>query len=570
MYILGIGCYYHDSSAAVLKDGKIVAAVEEERFTRVKHDNSFPVHSINFCLQAAGIEINQIDYVAFYEKPFLKFERILYQCINFFPNSYKLFVKAMPAWLTEKIRIRKILKRRLGYKGPILFIDHHLSHAAHFFVSPFERAAVVTIDGVGEMTTTAFGVGQGNYLRLDKKINFPDSLGLLYSAVTAYLGFKVNNDEYKVMGLSAYGNQDKQKNIYYQKFKRLIDIKNDGSFRLDMNYFNYHFSDRMLSDKFFDFFGGQPRKPNTAVTVKEKDIAAALQLVYEEILFKILNYVYLESGLENLVIGGGCALNSLANGKILANTPFKNVWVSPSVSDGGASLGAALFVANDLLGIKRCDSLTNSYLGPEFSDESVLKVLNQYHLSYQRLDNESLILKIAEELLKDKIIGWFRGRMEFGPRALGARSILANPFNQDIQNILNEKIKKRESFRPFAPVVCRDDVKIFFDDEKIPECTDFMTMVLPFKEEWYSKIPGVVHIDGTGRLQTVSEDQNQIYYRLIKQFGELSGASILINTSFNSANEPIVCTPKDALKSFLAMNLDCLVLNNFLIKNEKI
>lgn len=571
MYVLGIGCYYHDASAALLKDGVIVAAAEEERFTRKKHDISFPVNAINYCLKSQNITINDIGYTGFYEKPFLKFERLLSQHLEMFPLSFKTFLSSTPSWINEKLRVMKAIKKKLKYKKDVLFIEHHMAHAASsFLLSPFQKAAILTVDGVGEWTTTAYGLGEGNDINLMKEIRFPASLGLLYSAITAYLGFSVNNSEYKVMGLSAYGDMNKKTNPYYLKLKKVVDVKEDGSYRLDMRYFVYHYVDRMPSKKLCRLLEGVVRKPESEVNQRYKDISAALQLIYEEMLFKILNHVYNETKCENIVLAGGCGLNSVANGKILRNTPFKKIWIQPAAGDGGTSMGAASYVYHTVLGHKREEYLKDAFLGPEFSTEQIRNFLDKNKIKYSIFkDEDELIKKTAKLIYDNNVVGWFQGRMEWGPRALGARSILANPCNPKAKELLNAKAKHREKFRPFAPVVCDDDALKYFDcDEPIPEPTDFMLMVYPIKKQWHKKIPSVTHVDGSGRLQTVRQDQNERYYKIIKEFGKLSGIPILINTSFNIRGEPIVCTPYDAYKCMMGTGIDYLVIGKFLIKRE--
>lgn len=571
MYVLGISCYFHDASAALLKDGVLVAAAQEERFTRKKHDTSFPINAINYCLNSQGISINDVRYIGFYEKPMLKFERILSQHVETFPRSFKTFASSMPSWLTDKLGVPSKIKKALGYRGDILFIEHHLAHAASsFFMSPFKEAAIVTVDGVGEWTTTSYGRGKDNEIKLIKEIKFPSSLGLLYSAITAYLGFSVNNSEYKVMGLSPYGNMDKNSNPYYEKLKKVIDIKQDGSYQLNMKYFVYHYSDKMPSKKLCKLLEGKIRKPDEELTQQYKDIAAALQLIYEEVLFKILNHVNKEIKNKNLVLAGGCGLNSVANGKILKNTPFRQIWIQPDSGDGGTSLGAAYFVYNSLLGRKRNYSMKNSSFGQEFSDREIKYFLDKNKIKYSAFKNKKeLVEKTAKLIFGNNVVGWFQGKMEWGPRALGNRSILSNPANPDMQEILNLKVKHREKFRPFAPVVCEDDALKYFDcDKPIPLPTDFMLMVYPIKEKWRSKIPSVTHVDGSGRLQTIRKPQNELYYNLIKEFGKLSKIPILVNTSFNIRGEPIVCTPYDAYKCMMGTGIDFLVMGKFLIKRE--
>lgn len=571
MYILGISCYYHDSSAALLKDGKIIAAAEEERFSRKKHDNRFPLKAIKFCLKKAGIDINDVNYIGFYEKPFLKFERLLSQHLEEFPKSYKTFLSSLPAWFIEKLRVPKIIRKELKYKGDIFFIDHHMAHAASsFLVSPFPEAAILTVDGVGEWTTTTYGKGKDNNIELMKEIRFPHSLGLLYSTITAYLGFSVNNSEYKVMGLSPYGLMDKEKNQYYSKLKKIIDIKEDGSYRFDMSYFVFHYADKMPAKKLCRLLDGPIRGGESEVTQRHKDIAAALQMITEEIMIKMLNHVHKVTGSENVVMGGGVALNSVGNGKILSQTPFKNIWIHPNATDGGNSIGVAAYIYNTILGHPRNYVLKDPYLGPEFSTEEVKDFLEKNKINYSIFKNEQeLITKTAKLINEDHVISWFQGGMEWGPRALGARSILSNPCNPNMQAILNEKVKHREKFRPFAPVVCEDDALEFFEcDQPLPEPTDYMLMVYPIKKKYHSIIPSVTHVDGSGRLQSIRRHQNPLYYDLIKEFGKLSKIPILINTSFNIRGEPIVCTPFDAYKCMMGTGIDYLVMDKFLIKRE--
>jgi len=572
MYILGISCYYHDSSAALLKDGKIVAAAQEERFTRKKHDTSFPINSIKYCLKSQNIKIGDIEYIGFYEKPLLKLERVLYQQLETFPKSFKTFLISMPSWINEKLRVIKTIRKRLGYKRDVLFIEHHLAHAAStFLTSPFKEAAIVTTDGVGEWTTTTYGYGKGNDIELHKEIKFPHSIGLLYSTITAYLGFSVNNSEYKVMGLSPYGNMDKKTNPYYSKLKQVIDIKDDGSFRLDMGYFIYHYADRMPSKKLCKLLGGPITKKGSEMTERHKDIAAALQIITEEILTKIINHVHDVTKCNNLVLAGGVALNSVYNGKILRNTQFKNIWMHPDPGDGGTSIGVTSYIYHTLLGHKRDYVFRNAYLGPKYSTEEIKSFLDKSNVKYSEFRNDKELIETTSKLIYgNHVIGWFQSGMEWGPRALGARSILSNACNPEMQEILNLKVKHREKFRPFAPVVCEDDALKYFEcDEPIPEPTDFMLMVYPIKKQWHEKIPAVTHVDGSGRLQTIRRYQNPLYYDLIKEFGGLSGIPILINTSFNIRGEPIVCTPYDAYKCMMGTGIDYLVIDKFLIKRKE-
>ena len=571
MYVLGISCFYHDASAALLKDGVIVAAAEEERFSRKKHDTSFPEKAIKFCLEHEGISIDEIDYIGFYEKPFLKFERLLYQHIENFPFSMKTFLSSLPSWINEKLRVPRIVKNKLKYKGDVFFVEHHMAHAASsFLVSPFKEAAILTVDGVGEWTTTAYGFGKENKIKLLKDIRFPHSLGLLYSTITAYLGFSVNNSEYKVMGLSPYGNMDRNTNAFYRRLKKVIDVKEDGSFRLNMKYFVFDYKDRMPSKKLCELLLGPIRKPESVLNKRHKDIAAALQMVTEDVLTKILCHVHSVTKCENVVLGGGVALNSVYNGKILRNTPFKKIWIQPNASDGGTSIGAASYVYHSILENKRNFVMDNAYLGPAYDDSFIQNFLDENKIVYTKFkDYKDLVKKTAKLIYVNNVIGWFQGRMEWGPRALGSRSILSNATNVKMQEILNLKVKHREKFRPFAPVVCEDDALKYFDcDNPIPEPTDYMLMVYPIKEKWHSKIPAVTHVDGSGRLQTIRRKQNQNYYDLIKEFGKLSGIPILVNTSFNIRGEPIVCSPYDAYKCMMGTGIDYLVIGSFLVRRE--
>ena len=562
MNILGISCFYHDSAACLIKDGIVVAAAEEERFTRKKHDTDFPMNAANYCLKEGNINISQINYIAFYEKPLLKFERLLSQHLEMFPRSLWSFYKALPSWLNEKLRVPSVIKKKLKYKGDILFIEHHLAHAASaFLVSPYEEAAILTVDGVGEWATASYGYGKGNEITLLKELRFPDSVGLLYSTVTAHLGFSVNNSEYKVMGLSPYG-----KPTYYDSFKKIVDIKEDGSIEFDMSYLDYHYKLAMPSKKFIEEFG-PIRNPSEEVTQKHKDIAASLQKITEEIIFKMLNHVYKETKMDNLCVAGGVALNSVANGKITKNTPFKKVWIQPAASDAGTSLGAAAYVYNTILGNKRKYIMKSAYLGPSFQTTYIKDFLSKKGIKYKTLKNEDVLIKLTARLIyENNVVGWFQGRMEWGPRALGARSILSNAANPNMKDILNAKVKHREHFRPFAPVISKEDVHEYFEIDKDEE--PFMLFVYPFEENKKKLVPSVVHVDGTGRLQTTSKEENPLYYGVIKEFEKLSGVPILVNTSFNVRGEPIVCTPEDAYKCMVGTGIDYLVINKFLIKRE--
>ncbi len=560
--ILGISCFYHDSAACLVKDGIVVAAAEEERFTRKKHDIDFPINAINYCLKEGGITKDQISYIAFYEKPLLKFERLLSMHLEMFPKSYWPFFKALPSWINEKLRVPTIIRKKLKYNGDILFIEHHLAHAASsFLVSPFEEAAILTIDGVGEWATASYGYGKGNEITLLKELRFPHSVGLLYSSVTAHLGFSVNNSEYKVMGLSPYG-----KPSYYENFKKFVDVKEDGSIEMDMSYFDYHYKLTMPSQKFISEFG-PIRDPHEEVTQKHKDIAASLQKITEEIIFKMLNHLHKETKMDNLCMAGGVALNSVANGKITRNTPFKKVWIQPAASDAGTSLGAAAYAYNTILGHKRKYVMKSAYLGPSFSSDEVREFLDKNKIVCKRFKDKDALVKLTAKLLHESnVIGWFHGRMEWGPRALGARSILSNATNPKMKDILNLKVKHRENFRPFAPVISKEDIHDYFEIDKDEE--PFMLFVYPFKEKARHLVPSVVHVDGSGRLQTTSEEENYLYYHVIKEFEKLSGIPILVNTSFNIRGEPIVLAPENAYKCMMGTGIDYLVMEDFLIKRE--
>ena len=587
MHILGISAYYHDSAACIIKDGDILAAVQEERFSRKKHDHRFPRHAIDFCLNFAGIKSPELDLVAFYDKPFLKFERLLETYLTFAPVGIKSFIKSMPLWIKEKIWIKELIRKELGYPGKIIFPEHHESHAASaFYPSPFNEAAILTMDGVGEWTTSSYGIGKGNSIELLADIKFPHSLGLLYSAFTYYTGFKVNSGEYKVMGLAPYG-EPRYKHLIYD---HLIDVKDDGSFRMNMDYFDYCAGLTMTNSKFNKLFGGPPRVPETKLTQKEMDLARSLQEVTEEIVMKMGTHVYKETGLKDLVLAGGVALNCVANGKLLRAGPYDNIWIQPAAGDAGGALGAALIGWHNYLGKSRTvdgrrDSQKGSYLGPEFNDDEIYSFIQSYNHSAESLDDDELIKRVAELIAEEKVIGWFDGRMEFGPRALGARSIIGDARSPKMQALMNIKIKFREGFRPFAPSVLFDKVGEFFEIEKE---SPYMLLVADIKKEkrramtleeenlWgidklnvvRSEIPAITHVDYSARLQTVHKETNPRYYKLIEQFEKNTGCAVIINTSFNVRGEPIVCTPEDAYKCFMRTNMDYLVLGNYLLAKE--
>lgn len=560
MLILGISGFYHDSAATIIKDGKILTAIEEERFSRKKHDNSFPFKAIEFCLKSNGISINDIDYVAYYEKPLLKFERILETFVATYPFSLKPFLKAIPEWLGEKIKIEYIIKKKVGFKGKVFFVPHHLSHAsAAFLTSPFKKAAILTIDGVGEVPTTGMWIGGGSGIKGIAEIRFPHSLGLFYSTWTAFLGFGVNSDEYKVVGLAAYG-----KPIYKDKVAKLIKINEDGSFELDLSYFSFRESFQMWSGKFAKAFG-KPRKSSDPITKIHKDLAASLQAVTEDVYFRILRNLYNETHIQNLCISGGVALNSLANGKIYKNTKFKNIYGFGPAGDSGASVGAALYVYTNILKRKREDGPKTLYLGSEHNAEHIKSVLKESNLKYKEIKDEKVLIeKIAKSLSKNKVVGWFTGRMEFGPRALGSRSILANPRLRSMKATVN-KIKKREPFRPFAGSVLQERVHELFEVPERNHYSPFMNFCFLVKDDSVNKIASIVHNDKTCRIQTVNKDNGR-YYRLIKKFYEITGIPCVLNSSFNLSFEPIIEDPKHAVYDFKNSSMDVLVIESFVVE----
>lgn len=559
MHILGVTAFYHDSAASLIKDGKIISALEEERFTRVKHDNSFPYKAINFCLKANNLSMSDIDYIAYYEKPLLKFERILQTFVETWPFSLHPFRKSIPEWLGERIKVGYILRKKLGFRGKTFFIPHHLSHAASVFLtSPFKNAAILTIDGVGDLSTTGMWIGNKNNIENIGEIHFPHSLGLFYSTFTSFLGFRVNNDEYKVMGLAAYG-----KPLYANNLRNLIRMNKDGSFELDLSYFSFRESFRMWSNKFEALFGN-PRKPGSKIEKRHRDIAASLQSVTEEVYFRILQKLFQETKLKNLCISGGVALNSLANGKIFDQTLFEKIYNFGPAGDSGTSVGAALYVYNSLLKRPRKKCVKTLYFGSKYPKSYIEKLLKYNGLKYQKTANrEVLVDNVANMLYMNKIVGWFQGRMEFGPRALGARSILANPTLKEMKGRVN-KIKRREGFRPFAGSVLQKKVDMYFNVPKKNYHSPFMNFCFKVKEEAKTKIPAIVHADGTCRIQTVSKD-NGLYYKLIKKFYDLTGLACILNTSFNLSFEPIVETPQQAIDDFKNSPMDILVLEDFLI-----
>jgi len=577
MYILGISAYYHDSAAALIKDGHIVAAAQEERFSRKKHDQRYPKEAIAYCLKEAGITSKDLEYVAFYEKPFLKFERLLETYLSFAPKGVISFLTAMPVWLKQKLWIKEEIRKNLGFEGKILFPDHHTSHAASaFFPSPFTEAAVLTLDAVGEWTTTSYAVGKNNSIKMLADIQFPHSLGLLYSAFTYYLGFKVNSGEYKLMGLAPYGKPTYKTLIY----EHLIDVKDDGSFHLNLKYFNYSVGLTMTNKKFHTLFGGRPRKPESKLTQRDMDIAASIQAVTEEVVLKIAEHIRQKTGQKNICMAGGVALNCVANGKLLKKGIFENIWIQPAAGDAGGALGAALYVWYQYLGNKRNvrtnDSMQGSYLGPHFSNEKIKGMLESGNIPYKTIPKEKIPATVAELINNQKVVGWFQGRMEYGPRALGARSIIGDARSKEMQKIMNLKIKFRESFRPFAPSVPVEHTSKYFDlDTESP----YMLLVASVNNEKtpgidklyieHSDIPAVTHVDYSARIHTVSKDTNPLYHKLLSVMKEKYKCPVIINTSFNVRGEPIVCTPKDALTCFQRTEMDYLIMENSLISKEE-
>lgn len=588
MNILGISAFYHDSAACLLRDGHIVGAAQEERFTRKKGDASFPIHAIEYCLKAGGIELSDISLIGYYDKPFLKFERILETYLSVAPRGFKSFLMAGPLWIKDKLDIEGHIRDGLGYDGKILYCEHHESHAASaFFPSPFEKAAILTMDGVGEWATASIGLGHDNDIELLKELHWPDSLGLLYSAFTYYTGFKVNSGEYKVMGLAPYGVPK-----YVDKImNELMDLREDGSFKLNQKYFNYTHGLTMTSSAFHELFGGPPREPESKLTQREMDLARSVQVVCEEIVLRMANTAHRETGVSALCLAGGVALNCVANGRLLREGPFKDVWIQPASGDAGGALGAAQLIWHRYCEEKRSvrkdrDGMEGSYLGPEFSPDEIEVFLKAQGAVFSKLERETLLKRVAKIIADEHVVGWFDGRMEFGPRALGSRSILGDPRSPRMQAQMNIKIKLREGFRPFAPSVLRERVNDYFEIE----CdSPYMLLVAPVRKErqipmtdehlrlWgidqlnvvRSDIPAVTHIDYSARIQTVERQTNPNYYDLIKEFEQLTGCGLLVNTSFNVRGEPIVCTPADAYACFMRTKIDYLVLGSYLLNKAE-
>ena len=586
MNILGLSAFYHDSAACLLQDGKIIAAAQEERFTRKKHDASFPKNAVEFCLQKGGIQVSDLDYVGFYDKPFIKFERILETYLGIAPKGIKQYLAAIPIWLKDKLWTRANIRNKLGYSGTVLFAQHHESHAASaFFPSPFQEAAILTMDGVGEWATTSIASGKDNKIELLQELHFPHSLGLLYSAFTYYLGFKVNSGEYKVMGLAPYG-----KPIYSDLIREhLIDLKEDGSFRMRMDYFDYLGGMAMTNQKFASIFNHPARKAESNLTQKEMDIAASLQEVTEEIMLKMARHIRYLTNMKNLCLAGGVALNCVGNGKILKEKIFEKIWVQPAAGDAGGALGVALCIWHQIMGKNRLtngkDTMRGAYLGPHFKESEIKNFLDSNEIPYRQVNESQLTKLVSTDLQKGKVVGWFQGPMEFGPRALGGRSIIGDPRNPKMQSTMNLKIKYRESFRPFAPSVLAEKVDEWFEmDEESP----YMLMVAEVRKDKRismtkeqnklfgidllnipkSQIPAITHVDYSARIQTVHEDTNKRYYDLIKEFEKETQCAVLINTSFNVRGEPIVCTPEQAYRCFMRTEMETLVLENFIIDKK--
>jgi carbamoyltransferase len=587
--ILGVSAYYHDSAAVLLVDGAIVAAAQEERFTRKKHDFAFPVHAIRYCLESAGLDPGDLDHVGFYDKPLVKFERLLETYLAFAPSGFRSFLMAMPLWLREKLHLRREMRRGLEgrYRKRFVFAEHHESHAASaFFPSPFPEAAILTMDGVGEWAATTWGAGRGNRIALKQEIRFPHSLGLLYSAFTYFCGFRVNSGEYKLMGLAPYG-EPRFESLIREK---LIDLKPDGSFRLDLSYFNYCQGLTMTSRRFERLFGGPPRKPESPIGQREMDLAASIQRVAEDVVLRAARHVRDRTGMKALCLAGGVALNCVANGRLLREGPFEQIWVQPAAGDAGGALGVALFIWHQLLGNPRVprqpDGQLGSLLGPRFSDGQILDFLRSCGAKHRvYADEEELCRRVAELLAAEKVVGWFQGRMEFGPRALGSRSILGDARSGRMQSLMNLKIKFRESFRPFAPAVLAERAAEYFDirpgqespymlltaavrNEKRQPCGDDAAGLEKLRQT-RSVVPAVTHVDYSARVQTVDPVRHGRFYRLLKAFESATGCPVLINTSFNVRGEPIVCSPEDAYRCFVNTEMDVLVLENCLLVKEE-
>jgi len=563
--VLGISCYYHDSGTALLRDGRLIAAAEEERFNRKKHFNGFPEQAIRYCLHEAGITIDDVDHIVFYEKPLVKFNRILETILGCWPFTYSQWLKAIPLWLGHRLRIGSEIQDRLGTEKSILYCQHHLAHAASaFLVSPFEEAAIITADGVGEWTTTSWGVGRGHQIEMHKEVRFPHSVGLLFSAVTAYLGFRVNDAEWKVMGLAPYGRPK-----YVDNFRQVVDIKDDGSIRLDLRYFAHTYSTtRTFNQRWEQLFGQPQRRPEADLTDFHRDIAHSGQKIVEEIMIKMAAHVHRETGMDQLCLAGGVGLNCVANWRILQESGFKEIFIQPAAGDSGGALGAAFYVYNTALANPRTFRMDHALWGPAYDDEQVKAALDHANAEYVHVDDEDELLRRTARMIADgKVVGWFQGRLEFGPRALGARSLLADPRDPKMKDVINAKVKFREAFRPFAPAILKEHAHEYFE---MPEGMDapYMLLVPRVREDKRDVIPAVTHQDGTGRVQTVTEDTNRRYYRLIRAFGELTQVPVVINTSFNVRGEPIVCSPTDAYHTFVHTGIDVLVIGDYIVTQK--
>ncbi len=565
MTVLGISCYYHDAGVALVRDGKLVAAAEEERFNRKKHYSGFPEQAVKYCLDEAGIGIGDVDHIGFYEKPLVKFNRILETILAYWPRTYGPWLRAMPLWLTQRLRIGCEIQEKLGTDKDILYCQHHLAHAASaFLVSPFEEAAILTADGVGEWTTTSWGIGRGYDIEMRKEIRFPHSVGLLFSAITAYLGFRVNDAEWKVMGLAPYGRP-----TYVDRFRRVVDIKNDGSIRLDLRYFAHPYSTRKTFNRRWEQLFGQPqRAPESELTDFHRDIAHSGQKIVEEIMVKTAAHVHRETGMDRLCMAGGVGLNCVANWRILQESGFKEIFIQPAAGDSGGAVGTAFYIHNSALKNPRVFRMEHAFWGPSFGEQDIKAALDQAGAVYEAADDEDALLERTAQMIADgKVVAWFQGRLEFGPRALGARSLLADPRNAKMKDIINAKVKFRETFRPFAPSVLKERAHEYFE---MPEGMDapFMLLVPKVRESKRTVIPAVTHEDGTGRVQTVTDEHHGRYYRLIRAFGELTGVPVVINTSFNVRGEPIVCTPQDAYNTFVNTGIDVLVIGNYVVTEK--
>jgi carbamoyltransferase len=556
MYILGLSSFYHDSAVCLIKDGKLVSAVQEERLSRLKHDWRFPERSIDHCLKETGITIDDVGLIVFYEKPFVKFERILETFLSVAPRGILAFLDTVPSWLKKKLWVPHIIQKELGYNGKILFTEHHMAHAAgSFFQSPYDESAILTIDGVGEWATASYGYGKGNTVTLTHEMRFPNSLGLLYSTFTSYLGFKVNDAEYKVMGLAPYGKPE-----YYDLIaQELVRIEHDGSIRLNMEYFSYQYGKKMFNRKFERLFDIPCREPESPLKEEHFNIAMSVQKIVEDIILKMARHVYKETHCKNICLSGGVSHNCVANGRLLREGPFENIFIQPAAGDAGGAVGAAYLAWHHHLKEGDRHQLTGLFLGPSYSNDEIREFLRKQDVPFKELDPDDLIKQSAQLLAQGRVVGWFQGKMEFGPRALGNRSILADPRRADMRDIVNRKIKFRESFRPFAPSVPEEDAHEYFD---ISVPSPYMLLTAPVKK---NAIPAVTHIDGSARLQTVTRDDNRLYYDLLKEFGTITGIPVLLNTSLNLRSEPIACAPQDAYKVFLRSDMDAIVIENYLL-----